>query len=218
MHRRALNNCPRHRPGLGFACACCAMALVLASPVRAAAPLSFEAVELGTTEAAWRSLKPPQPIPVHARRACSDDADAKADGLEITGLPQGAVVCGYIDVYGATRLPVSFQWDGAYRLDHLRYVFEGGRLTEIRARIANNAFDDLMAHFKADYGAPTGIVRDTTASEVGPLPRVTETWATPRGVAEIVDPDGASNMLSVRVASLRSGAVVIATSAASARR
>jgi hypothetical protein len=208
-------------PGRGsrkLGIACLAGGLALASSGRAAAPLSFEAIELGTSEATWRALKPPQPIPVHARRACSDDRNAKADGLDLAGLPKNAVVCGYVDVYGGIRLPVPFRWDGAYRLDHLRYVFEGGRLSEIQAQIADDAFEDLAAQFQADYGPPSRIVRDTTAGEIGPRPRVVETWTTPQGVAEIVDPAGAPDTLSVRVAALRPNNKVPAVSAPSTRR
>lgn len=206
------------RRSLDLGIACLAAGLALASSGRAATPLSFEAIELGTREATWRALKPPQPIPLHARRACSDDRDAKADGLDLAGLPKGAVVCGYVDVYGGTRLPVPFQWDGGYRLDHLRYVFEDGRLSEIHAQVADDAFDDLVAHFKADYGPASRIVRDTTAGEVGSLPRVVETWTTPQGVAEIVDPAGAPDRLSVRVAALGSNEKVTAAPAPSTRR
>ncbi|HEY1928534.1 MAG TPA: hypothetical protein VGG92_13790 [Caulobacteraceae bacterium] len=205
------------RRSLRLAIVSLATAFTVAGASRAAVPLSFEAVELGTSEATWRALKPPQPIPVHAWRACSDDRDAKADGLELAGLPKGAVVCGYVDVYGGTRLPVPFQWDGGYRLDHLRYVFEGGRLSEIRALIANDAFDDLVAQFKAAYGPPTRTVRDTMASEVGPLPRVVETWTTSQGLAEIVDPAGPPDRLSVRIAASRANAKGAVLSAASTR-
>jgi hypothetical protein len=174
--------------------------LALAAPnwaTAATAPLAFEGVELGATVAAWRSLKPPGPIPIHARQVCSSDPGASGQ-LNLAGAPPGAVVCGYVDTYGATRVAVSFPWR-KYRMDHLRYVFEGGRLTQVRALIDNDAFEALAADFDRDYGPAKRIVRDTVASEIGRRPRVTETWATPHGVVEVVDPVPPFLKLSVRM-------------------
>jgi hypothetical protein len=186
------------------------VAVVLVAPAAATAgvhapPLAFEGVELGTTEAAWRGLTAPGPTPEHARRACSDDRAGAAGGLTTQGLPEGAVVCGIVDTYGSLRLPVTFQWDRRYPMDHLRFVFQQGRLTEIRARLPMDAFDALTADFGKSFGPPSYIQRDSIRSEVGRLPRVKETWALPQGRIEIVVPDNTES-LSIRLAALPEGA------------
>jgi hypothetical protein len=184
---------------IGVAAALVAPATGLSAAHAAAAPpLSFEGVELGTSEAAWRALKPPGPTPEHARRACSDDRIGAAAGLKPDGLPKDAVICGEVDTYGSIRLPVTFTWDRQYPMDHLRFVFLHGRLSEIRARVSDDAFDALMADFKRSYGAPSRTTRDFLRTEIGRQPRVTETWTLPQGRIELVDPV-APGKISVRV-------------------
>lgn len=184
------------------------LAVPLAAPTvsaAAAAPLAFQGVELGTTEAAWRALKIPAPNSAHAQRACSDDKAGAAAGLTADGLPKGAVLCGVVDIYGRYRLPVSFSWRRQYPVDHLRFVFRRSRLSEIRAMLPEDAFDALMADFKRSYGAPSHTTRDRVRTAMGKLPRVIQTWTLPQGRIELVDP-AASGKLSVRLTSPAAGA------------
>jgi hypothetical protein len=186
-----------HRSAICLAAAAASM-IALTTAAMGATPLSFEGIELGTTEAAWRALKPPGPTPQHARRACSDDPDGAAAGLKADGLPSGAVVCGMVDVYGRYRLPVTFPWRRQYQVDHLRFVFQHGRLSEIRALLPDDAFDALMANFKQSYGPPSKTVRDFVPAEIGKLPRLTQTWTLPQGHIELIDP-ATPGKLSVRL-------------------
>jgi len=189
---------------IALAAAVVAPALAAAGEANVATPLSFEGVELGTTEAAWRSLKPPGPTPEHARRACSDDPNAAAAGLKPDGLPSGAVLCGMVDIYGRYRLPVTFRWKQRYSVDRLRFVFQHGDLSQIRAVLPDDAFDALMADFKQAYGAPSETLRDSVRTEIGKLPRLTETWSLPQGRIELIDP-ATPGKLSVRLTARAAG-------------
>jgi hypothetical protein len=145
----------------------------------------------------WRAMPPPGPIPPHATATCSDDPDPK--GLALTGAEpsQGAVVCGYVDAYGARRLPVTFSFDGAYRLNSLRFWFEDGRLARIGASVSLDGYDALVGDFTRRYGPSQSLVRDTVRTEIGPLPRVVQTWAIPSGSIVIVDPAMPENLIRV---------------------
>lgn len=168
------------------------MAVTVPSFARAAAraPISFAAVELGTPLATWRSLKPPGAISDHVQKVCASDRKGQNADLRPTDVPEDAVVCGYVDAYGTLRLPVTFPWGHGYGMDRLRYVFRDGKLTEIRADIDNDGFNALMADFKANWGTPSRLVRDTANTEIGPEPRVRVTWSLPDGQVSIVDPAG----------------------------
>jgi len=174
------------------------MAVAPASVAAATAdpPLAFVGVPLGTSEAAWRALKPPGPIPAHARRLCSDDPAGAAAGLKPDG--PGAVVCGAVDDYGKIAVPVAFTWQGKYPLEQLRFVFVGGRLSEIRAQLPADAFDDVMARLDRVYGPATHEVRDDLRTKIGRIPRVTETWVRAAGRIDLVDP-AVPGKLSLRI-------------------
>ena len=173
-------------------------AMALAARAADAPPLAFEGVELGTSEAAWKALKPPGPVPEHARRLCSDEAAGAAAGLTAKGLAKGAVVCGEVDAYGRIVLPVTFTWERQYPLERLRFVFQRDRLAEIRAQLPADAFDAVMAELRKSYGAPSRTRNDRVETEIGRQARVTETWTLPQGRIELVDPT-APGKLSLRL-------------------
>ena len=154
----------------------------------AVAPITFEGAHIGMSQADWRSLPPPSKLAPHAQPKCSNDPDTTGLTLTDTERYAGVVVCAYVDAWGKLSLPVAFTFDHKSPLDHLRYWFAGGRLTQIRAAVALDSFDTLNSNFTRTYGPPVKLVRDNVPSEIGPLPRVTETWSTPQGSIDLVDP------------------------------
>jgi hypothetical protein len=139
------------------------------------------------SQAEWRALPPPGKLSPHAKATCSNDPDSA--GLALTDMERsaGAVVCAYVDAWGKLTLPVGFAFDRKYQLDHLRYWFADGRLTQIRGGVSLDGFDALIGDFTHLYGQGH-LTRDSIKTEIGPLPRVTETWSTPQGSIELVDP------------------------------
>jgi hypothetical protein len=160
-----------------------------AEVVSAASPssMSFDGARLGMAKAEWKALPPPGKLSPHTRPTCSNDPDAAGLTLSDAERSAGVVVCAYVDAWGKLSLPVGFTFDQKYQLDHLRYWFADGRLTQIRADVSLDGFDALAGDFSRLYG-PGRLTRDTVKSEVGLLPRVTETWSAPQGSVELVDP------------------------------
>ncbi|HEX3366259.1 hypothetical protein [Phenylobacterium sp.] len=150
------------------------------------------------SQADWRTLPPPGKPSPHTKAKCSNDPDAA--GLTLTDAERSArvVVCAYVDAWGTLSLPVGFTYDQKYPLDHLRYWFSGSRLTQIRATASLEAFAALIGDFTRRYGAPMKLVRDSIPSEIGPLPRVSETWSTPQGSIDLIDPTLPSDEIALR--------------------
>jgi hypothetical protein len=148
---------------------------------------------------AWKASPPPGPISPHTRALCSTDPDAARPSPTAAERRAGVVVCAYVDVYGRLSLPVSFALDGAYRLDHLRLWFAGGRLTEIHAGASLAAYNALVADFTKQYGPSTRLVRDNVPTEAGRLPRVTQAWSVPGGSVELIDPVLPADEIGVRL-------------------
>jgi hypothetical protein len=163
---------------------CTIPAAALAAP---SAPLTFKGATLGMSQAAWRAMAPPGALPSHAAAACSDDSGG---GPKRTAAEQaaGEVVCGYVSHYGRFSLPISFPFDGTYRMTQLRYVFSGDRLTTIRIRASIDAYDTLVARLRTRYGPADRMTRDTVKTELGRTPRVIQTWTTPGGTVQLMDP------------------------------
>ena len=190
----------RRRPNpCWFAAVLAAATMAGASALAAAGgvPLSFLGVELGTSRAAWRALKPPGALPPHGRRVCSDDRDARSLGFPDPAVRPGDVVCGFVDPHGRLRPPVTFSWRRRYALGDLRYRFRADRLIEIRAELPADAYDAVVADLRASYGPPSSEVRDRAAPELGRGARVTDRWSLRRGRIELAAPI-APGMLSVR--------------------
>ena len=171
-----------------------ALALTLAGSAWSGLPISFAAVELGTPLSVWWNLKPPGLVSDHVRPACSDDPGAASSDLRLSDVPADAVVCGYVDVYGHLRLPVTFPWRHGYQMDHLHYVFRQGRLTEIRASLENGAYNAITAEMTSNWGPPSQLIRDTTITELGRLPRVQVSWTPPGGRISIIDPSSSGKL------------------------
>jgi hypothetical protein len=87
----------------------------------------------------------------------------------------------------------------------LRYWFADGRLTQIHGAVSLDGFNALIGDFTHLYGAGH-LVRDNVKTEVGLLPRVTETWSTPQGSIELVDPTMPNDEIGLRFAATRPGA------------
>jgi hypothetical protein len=166
----------------------------------AASVIEFQGAQLGMSQADWRALPPPGQLSPHAKAGCSDDPDPTGVPMTAADRAAGRVVCAYVDTYGKLSLPVRFAFDKSYRLEHLRYAFSGGRLVEIRAEVSLAGYDALTRDFTQRYGAPVRVVRDSVKSEIGPLPRVLETWRTQEGDIELADPILPDDEIGIRFA------------------
>ncbi|MFI4963756.1 MAG: hypothetical protein ACHP9T_00175 [Caulobacterales bacterium] len=190
--------------GMGWttgALALLAVGLLPAAPARGAMQpaIEFEGARLGMTEAAWKAMPPPGRLSPHARPACSNDAGG-APGLTQAAVRQsaGPVVCAYVDAYGKLSLPEAFTLDAKYRVDQMTVSFANDRLVEIRCNASTDAYDALVHDFQARYGPTAKLVRDKVRTEIGLLPRVTQTWSTPAGAIQLVDPTPPYTELSLR--------------------
>lgn len=181
-------------------------AVALSGAARAGPAIAFEGAQLGISQAEWRALAPPGRLSGHAKPTCSNDPAAAGLTLTTAEWAAGVVVCAYVDVWGKLSLPVGFTFDQKYRLDHLQYWFADGRLTEIHANVSLDGFDALIGTFTQLYGPAQRLVRDSVGSEIGPRPRVTESWSTPQGTVDLVDPVLPADEIGLRFAS--SGASV----------
>ncbi|WP_329656468.1 hypothetical protein [Phenylobacterium sp.] len=174
----------------------------LAGPVRAspAAGLAFEGARLGMSQVEWKALPPPGKLSPHAKPTCSNDPDAAGLALTDAERSAGVVVCAYVDAWGKFSLPVGFAFDQKYQIDHLRYWFADGRLTQIRADVSLDGFDALTGDFTRLYGPAARLTRDNVKTEAGLLPRVTESWSTPQGSIELIDPTLPADEIGLRFA------------------
>ncbi len=174
---------------------------VLGAPT---APTIFQVAHLGMSQSAWKAMPPPGTLSPHTRPVCSDDPGAN---LTLTDVERsrGTVVCAYVDVWGKLSLPVAFTYDKVFRLDHLRYWFAKGRLVQIRGGLALDGYNAVIADFTRQYGPAIKLVRDIVNTELGPLPRVTQTWSTPRGAIELVDPTLPTDEIEIRLTAAKTG-------------
>lgn len=145
---------------------------------------------LGMSLADWRAMRPPGPLSPNVKAVCSSDPGGGGASLAPSPAQRkaGVVVCGYISRYGRYAFPQGFALDGPYSVTQVRYDFRGGRLAEIDCDAPIGAYDRLVADLKTRYGASSRLVRDHVTTEIGALPRVIQTWATPRGAVELRDP------------------------------
>ncbi|HEX3887997.1 MAG TPA: hypothetical protein VHW05_10910 [Phenylobacterium sp.] len=145
---------------------------------------------LGMSLADWRAMPPPGPLSPNVKPVCSNDPGGAGASLapNPAQLKAGMVVCGYISRYGHYTFPQRFALDGPYSVTQVRYDFRAGRLAEIDCDAPVGAYDRLVADLKTRYGASSRLVRDHVKTEIGVLPRVIQTWATPRGAVELRDP------------------------------
>jgi hypothetical protein len=166
------------------------------------APLSFQGAQIGMSRESWDTMQPPGPVSSHTKRACSDEAGTGSPAPTPAEQSAGLVVCTYVDIWGRLHLPVRFPYGANYRVDHLRYGFANDRLIEIRCAVGLDAFNAIVGDFTKRYGRPIGLQRDRVKSELGPLPRVRETWSLPQGSIELIDPILPDDEIGVRLTSL----------------
>ncbi|MGH6957264.1 MAG: hypothetical protein ACREEW_11435 [Caulobacteraceae bacterium] len=175
--------------------------LLAAGGAFAAEPLGFGGAQLGTSLSAWRAMAPPTSAGEGARPVCSDDAGvqrAASNPLSAAAAKSGEVVCGYGAIYGDDVLLRSLPLDASYRAQSVRYLFEGGRLTQIEFTASTDAYDDVVKLLTSRYGAPSSTLRDQMRSPLGKLARVRQTWRADGGEVELVDPAAGFGDLAVR--------------------
>jgi hypothetical protein len=150
----------------------------------------------------WRTMPPPAALDKGVIAACSNDPGGPAATLKPTPEEQraGVVVCGYVSRVGRFSFPQPFALQGRFRTTDVRYDFQNSSLTKIECDASVDAYDALVAKLKGQYGAASRLVRDHVTTELGELPRVTQTWVTPRGVVELKDPVAPFSQLSLIVA------------------
>ena len=164
-------------------------------------PFAFTGARLGMSLQAWRALPfPASPASPRVQAACSNDpglgrdADLKPDAAQRKA---GAVVCGYVVRYGRFVLPQGLRPAAGRKPVTVRYVFVGGRLSQIRYRASRDVFDKVTHRLKAAYGPPHAVVRDQVQTEIGKLDRVRMSWAAPNDMVVLTDP--ADSRLDLRV-------------------
>ncbi|HLY78814.1 MAG TPA: hypothetical protein VKQ70_05540, partial [Caulobacteraceae bacterium] len=120
--------------------------------------------------------------------------------LNANARPNGLETCTYVDVLGDTVLPHTVLLDHAYRASDLRYMFDQGRLGEIRYDAPVDAFSDVMVMLRGQYGPPSSTVRDSVQTPEGRLDRVTQVWRSVDGDVTLTDPSADPAQLSVAIA------------------
>jgi hypothetical protein len=176
--------------------------LAYGAPASTDRPLSLMGAQLGMSLADWRKMPPPAALETNVAPTCSNDPNGAIASLKPTATEQeaGVVICSYVSRYGRFSFPQQFALQGRFRTTGLRYDFRNGLLTEIDCDASVDAYDALIAKLKSEYGASSSLVRDHVATELGDLPRVTQTWVTPRGVVALKDPVAPYSQLRLSVA------------------
>lgn len=182
------------------------LGLVAAGAVSAApaggGPFAFTGARLGMSLQAWRAMPfPGRPTP-RVQPICSGDPGAGQDEAirpMANERRAGALVCSYAVRYGDVVLAQGIRPAPGRRPVMVRYVFEGGRLTDIRYTASRDVFDKVTHRLKIAYGAPREIRRDHVKTEIGKLDRVRMSWAAPSGTAVLTDPADARLDLAVEL-------------------
>ncbi|HEY1751974.1 MAG TPA: hypothetical protein VGG29_11965 [Caulobacteraceae bacterium] len=152
-----------------------------------AAPLGFAGATLGMSLADWKAQPPPADAGPGAEAVCTPQPAA------------GQVSCGYDSEVGRTALPRALRLDKRYLARGVAYMFNDGRLTEIRFQSSVDAYNDVMAMLTKRYGPPSHTARDSLKSSIGRLQRVHQVWRTPDGVVTLADPAPTPAALTVRL-------------------
>jgi hypothetical protein len=173
-----------------------------ASPNTSVQALHLPAADLGVSIAVWRAGPPPAPLDPKVMATCSSDPDGGVASLKPTSAQAaaGIVVCGYVSHWGRYGFPQRFALEGPFRTNSVRYLFRDGRLSEIDCAAPVDAYNALMATLTLQYGPATHTFRDRVATELGDLPRVTQTWDRPSGLIELKDPVAPFSQLQLRIA------------------
>jgi hypothetical protein len=165
-----------------------AAALSAAAPAKGATSpfVTLNAARLGMSLQAWRALPPAGAAP-GAPPSCAAQPSARI------------VTCTYASKVGRYVLPNAVPLDRTYQATDIRYVFDGGRLSEVAFRSSVDAYNDLTAVLDKDYGPPTRTAQDQVRSEIGPLRRVRQAWTTPTAQVLLVDPSADPTKLGVTI-------------------
>ena len=178
-------------------------ALATAGATVAPAPdgLDFAGVHIGMTQNAWKAAPFPGAPSSRVEPVCSDDAAATAGLVAATASARraGVVICAYMSHYGRFRLPQAIDLGPGLQARRLRFTFVKGRLSSIEYRASADAFNELTTRLTGRYGPPRNLIRDAVKTELGAFPRVRQTWRTPRGEIDLVDPVQPFTELSVRL-------------------
>ena len=168
---------------------------------RAAPKLELGPAWLGMTLAQWRALRRADEGDGHVSASCTGVAGGDGAGplkIAASAPPRSAEVCSYIDRYGRIALPQSIALTSTYRTSNPEYYFVGGALSKIEFRVSIDAFNALVAQFRARYGWESRTVRDSVTASGMVFPRVQKVWRLPNGSIRIVDPSSRYNDLLVR--------------------
>jgi hypothetical protein len=177
------------------------LAMMTASVAAAEPAASFDGAALGMSISDWKALSPPAGVGSDAAPTCvpvTGTGHLPGPPLSAVSRPTDEEACAYDSRFGHDVLPHSIRLDARYRASGLRYLFVAGRLDEIDFDASVDAYSDVMAMLKQDFGAPTRTVRDSVRTSMGPFPRVRQTWRTPGGDINLVDPALDPVQLSVR--------------------
>ena len=177
------------------------LAMMTASAATAEPAAGFDGATLGMSISDWKALSPPAGVGPDAAPTCvpvTGTGQLPGRPLSAISRPTDEEACAYDSRFGRDVLPHSIQLDARYRASGLRYLFVAGRLDEIDFDASVDAYSDVMAMLKQDFGAPTRTVRDSVRTSMGPFPRVRQTWRTPGGDISLVDPALDPVQLSVR--------------------
>jgi hypothetical protein len=182
------------------------LAAVLASPALASSDhpqpdLSFQGATLGMTLDAWRALPPPDGPTTMSKAACSTGA-ATSPATPV----HGAIECVYRRTYGRFALQPAVTLPDGRRVTDIRYSFRNGRLVQITYRLSVDAYESTVARLDARFGSASQVIRDTVRTRDGRLARVTRTWTSPKGAAQLVDPVAPYAQMEVRLSGPAVGA------------
>lgn len=178
--------------------------LALAQPATVAAhaaePPRFDGAVLGMTIGEWRALAPPPGTGPNGAPDCGP-AVAAAVGRAVGG----GTICSYDARFGKDVLLHSAQLDGHDRIDDLSYRFRGGRLGELDFSASIDAYNDIDAMLRREYGPPVATLRDTVRTSFGRFDRVRQTWRASGGVVRLTDPGDNPLRLDVRMTAAPAG-------------
>lgn len=171
--------------------------ILLGAAAAAPAPagLDFAGMSLGMTLQAWKAAPIPGSPSPGIQPVCSDHPIGT--GLIAAARQADITVCTYQKRYGRFSLPQAIALGPKVQAKQMRFTFTGGRLTGINYQTSVDVFSDLTARLTKRYGPPAKLVRDNIKTELGSFPRVRETWNTPRGLIQLVDPVPSLGAMSV---------------------
>lgn len=169
--------------------------------------LELGRARLGMTFAEWRALPYAGQDDGHVSASCTGvPAGNGGAPLKIvtSERPRTTVACSYVARFGRMAFPQSFALTSTLLANNPEYSFVGGNLSKIEFHLSIDAFDALVALFRARHGSENQTVRDSVTTKDGMIIlRVQKVWRLPSGSIRIVDPSSRFNELLVRYESLK---------------